>query len=806
MSDVNLNYSQTTQYTPSTHEPDAGKTEAKKGKPGHVPHETGKKGEHTQVTNKTTTETETTEHVKSKLTTPYDGVDSKSSAKGAHHVNFDAKTTVIGSAKAPVLSAPNENGIPERTPLKAPGQTIVANTFIKNVTEELQKQGVSAGDIAKIVQNLTTPNASPILGPDGKVDVKLMALANSVNATATAATQKECGLPTTWNMKSTDASSWTPLPLTPYGAEKQTEINNFFKETMKTLGEEYVKTALAATPPTMTKAEAELMLTALKTGTPDPTIATKFGMIQEQATVMTQQEFSLPTNWSVGTTDPLALTPTGIGPLNHINVAVETTRQTIKNLETMLNTIGQTITKGMEEAGPTDPVAKANYLATLDFMKIISDCLGAAKKMLEQIEADKTRQQQKAMAGKEDQTKSLQSASARQAAIQESAAAKQNSMAALGLSMNIIGPILSAIIGVALTIIGVIIAVVTVGIGTPALIALLCIGFALTAATTAFSILDSQVHVTSWAAGVFDQMIDAIMPGAPDWAKWIVKGAIIGVFAAVAVVILVLLVLSGSGISTIGNMSVQIVVKAVQQALMQLVMMILMTVVASTNCTAKLVGSIMKANGCSDHDIMIAEAVIGAVVMGALMLATVLITGGKEMKETVEDIADSVKSLTSKGLAKIIEETTQEVMDSINNALEILDDFEGSQAQAFKEALMHVMPFFKDTGGWQKAAALGNLGAEIGQGAVGLSNNIASLAISAKMYQIAIENGDSKVAVTFLKEMIKMMEKLLKALQSGTSDTADALQSLGETMKHIMSSLNQSMMNLGGSHIPAGSA
>jgi len=749
---------------------------------------------HGQTTATQTTQTGTTQTVQTK--TPYDGVDSTSQFDGTLH--FGDKKTPNGDAKFPVLPFPNEKGVLDPAPLRSAGQNVVRDTYTNNVVAQLKQQGASQEDTDKILKYLTNPNPQPILGADGKVDLTLMKLAQTVDGLATTATQKECGLPDTWSMKATDASSWTPLPVKPYTPDEQKKVNEFFDKAVQEGGEKIIESALKQSPPLLTEAQAGLLRAALKTGTPDPSISSQFYAIQETATQITQTQFNLPRDWFRGTENIQNWTPTGTGPLTPANIQLKQIANTADNAEATIKMITNAVQAKLDKMAPNDP-ARANLTSILDFMKMITSVLGDAKKLLQQMQIGDAERTQKASQAKWDTLAARKDAAAASMKKMEEAAAKQKSMSDLGLSMKIIGPIVSALVGVACAVAGAIIAVCTLGAGTAAFIALLVIGITLTAGMTAFSVVDSECHITEKAVGVFNQVFDAIMPGAPEWAKWVVKALVIGVCAAELVLVLVALLLSGSGVSTIANVSVKVVVEAVRQALTQILLAVLMAVVSSTNCIPKLVTSIMKANGASASDCMITEAVLSGITMGVLAIFGMFVSSkdfGTSIQKGVENAAKSA----SKGISGILKDSAAAVAKSIEKSLKYVQKFSNSdqKCKMMGEALMTMMPFYEEDSRWEKMSSTVTVGAELVQGTVQLVNSSVQLGISIKMYHLAMEKGDLKAAEEFLKGMITMLEKMLKDIQGELSGVSDMMQEMGSELQKIMSSLNKSMMDMAG--------
>jgi invasin B len=560
---------------------------------------------------------------------------------------FFVKTVYEASAQNPMLLQPDTEGEFGPQPYGIAEQKLIMKFINKRVKELLAKQDLSEDD-AKVVYQA-------IISGKPLSNVSLANLAMAIRNQVKQETGKSAHLPESWNPQSADPKDWIPLPIQPYNASKQSEINQYYDATLK---KAYSKTIAEAIPP-MSQELIDKLKNALATGKTSPIIAKAYHVITKAAAEATQKAYGLSETWCRGTTNIDDWKPINLGIMTPTAVNQARGELILTNLNEILTDFDKAGKKVAEGLDSNDP----HQVSMDEYRKVIAKAIQELKAVLRNIQlkdADESLRwaEAKFIALEERQTR-LEDDLKKRKEIEE----KRKKAEKISGVMKIAGPCVAA----ASVIVGASLAIFTFGAST----ALIVAGIAIGTAMTAYSIVDSFTGSTQKAIGLFNDLIKKALPDNPLGQK-LLKAAII---AAVVAALIMAIVFSGGGAagSLASNTLAQTAKEVAQQLVKQFsIQMIMMTIMAS-NAIPELFGEILKTAGVNESQVKIWEIVMMAITMVAVMAAMAVGSSGgasvKGISEGFSSAARSAKDFAS-AATKLLDKLIMDITEGITEAIE----------------------------------------------------------------------------------------------------------------------------------------
>lgn len=727
-----------------------------------------------------------TEAKKAKGTTPagiqsYEGVDSYSEAIDFFTaLPFYDAGVYEALSQFPQLDVPNPDAQPGPTPYSQMEQKIVIKFLVKEMKKMLEGKA-SAQGIDEIINAVVT----------GKTltDPKLAALAKTYGKEAIDKTRKEGNLPESWQPTSTSPHDWTPLPIQPYGEEKIKEIEQFYNEAVQHFVEKYISSA----EPPLTPDQIALLKKAIATDQVPSEIAEAYISVTKSATLATQENFGLANSWVKGTTDVESLKPVNVGIVNPASKANAVNETIVENLDKIHNEISNAVDKAFGNIPGKAKNAMKDYLAAVAnailFLKdqLLRNQIADAESSTKASETKFDQMETRKLRGEEMQAK-IQDVQKKQA--------KQKKISKW---FKWLGPVIAAVT----LVISVVIAAVTFPVGTAVAIA----GIAVAAAMLTYSIVDMKMGITMKIVKAVDNLIKNMMPDASPLARTLVKIAAVAIVVIIIAVIIAAAALTGSLAGMVTNAAAQAVTKFAAEAVKQLGINMLMMTVMCSNVIPDLMAELCKKWGLDQKNTMIAQVVTSVVATLTIMITISLAKGA----------ASSLSKTTPDQVLKNLQKALEDIVKSIKQLPQTLKDLPAATLKALAalpgntfDTLKGVTQRFKDLivpqGGFAtllqggdplKQYALNLLyGAEsatkatklVGDVTGGVINGVLLVETSRLLRLV----GDSKSAIEFLQEMIKLMEKVLQVLQSSMTGSAEAAEEAGKIIMEFFNAAGQS--------------
>ena len=744
------------------------------------------------VTDKSSTFT--TSNKTSITTNPFEGGDGIGSIEFTPF-NFNIAKQYDADAQAPKLSpflSPEEAENPQ--PYSATNQLVITQLYTNNLQAQIGQLDLPAEQAAVIYDALT---GQPVnLSPEAQK------LAKTVKQRTLEQTRQQAHLPSNWNLNSKESASWTPVPTPAYNPEKQEEANTYFDQQLESETNQYI----AKASPPLTEEQVTKLKAAIASGIPTPETATDFHAVEDLVTLQTQIKFSLPTTWFRGTATVENWTPTGeVNGIDPANFAIAFNGAVVNNLKTLVADIDGAANK-VAATGAEGAVAAGNLK---DYLKSIGEAIQDLKKTLydlQRADLEKTRELSQA---KFDMLTQRRKKNEDAFEKRRDASDKGGALGKLGEALRIIGPILSVVT----VVIGVLITAFTAGAGTPLGIALITAGIAIAAISVTYSILDSTLQITSKLMALLDALIDEIMPNEPAWAKKLVKALIIALIAVVLVALLAVAMFSGGGTGvaasaatqTVTQVATQVVRQAVTQFVQQLLVQVLMILVMGSNAVPELVTSVAKEAGAS-KDLVLALQVISAVAMMVVMLVAVAaVTPGtmSAISQQAKNLSNTVKTGTqrvqdvSKMTMKQVELTMR---TAINNVLTKMQTYIQKLPQSLANEFTGWTKTLKQAGTLQAI----NRVVQVLPSGVQMGASIYQGMVLMRLSELMKEIGDLKAAEEILRELINLLDKLMKNLQTSVQGNAEFIETLQNNFNSLYQAAGQSYGKLAESIIGRG--
>ena len=380
--------------------------------------------------------------------------------------------------------------------------------------------------------------------------------------------------------------------------------------------------------------------------------------------------------------------------------------------------------KEIQEVLDDLPIPEKDRLALADFLKAIAAAIADIRQILHELAMADSKLTKENQALEIDLSEQRAKAGLDKLYKQLEAIKKAKSMKALTLTLKIITPIITALIMVA----AIAVAPVSFPVGTIALIAVSLMVFA---AITAFT-----------QSGLMDKAFNKVMTAVVDALKstGLSEDASKGIFGAVmALIVIVMIVGAIVGVPGAGT--------AVNMMIMMIGIQLAVTMLTSSNAIGHMTRSATLAAGGSEKDAAIATAVVTAVAMIAISIATM--GRGASM------------SSGAQGGAKF-----------------------ANLFARFSKVLTKVDKGIQLAG---KAAPIVQGAGQTLTSAASIANGINELSLA----ELAVEQSELEAIVQMLTQLIKALQQVLKNLQSGTGEHFQAMQELTDMFAKLTEDLSK---------------
>lgn len=721
-------------------------------------------------------------------TQAYDGTDSMSNR--FETLNFAKPLFYDTSSQSPVLQKPELESQQNSQPYTKNEQLIIKQAFSSQVQALLSDENLRPDEREAIGVALMT---------DGQVeDPRLTPLAQTIKKKVNAQISQQARLPSSWSMQSKNAKEWTPEKLEPYSDEKKGEINQFYDNNLKNLAQQ----AETEEPPLSPDQLADLK-TAFSTGQVSSSVATVYVKLTQLATKATQENFGLSPSWYKGTEVEQDWKPLEFSLVNPTSLAAVRSQEITGNIISLVEnsqTAAKSVAKSLKNGSP-------GSASMLDFLQTIGKAIQELKHMLEEISIKDAQLANKATQGKTDELKQKRQIMIDQEHKTNSMNAKQAKAQKMSKTMKILGPILSAV----MTVIATILTVLTAGACLPLLIATVAVGVIM----TAYSVADSVTGVTQKIATAVKEEIDKNMATASPTEKLLAKIAIVAAVVIVMAIILVACIATGQvgGAAEVGIVAAegatqtasQIAVQATAATIKELMTQAIILTVMSSNVIPESMGAIFANFFKNPQQKAIFEAAVMALTI--IMITVAVAAKGKpnvnQADEAVNETSAAAKSSSQK-LENLSDESKKLVDQAADRANEGASSVKSEDLSSVVEGDSTLTNYFRSI---KEMATSGNVGKlrlaaralESGNQAVQISNNIFQGVTSLAIAQYLKQTGDDQAAIQTLMTMIKLLEKMMKNIQTGLSDNASFITELQNAYNSIYTSAGASGSKLASS-------
>ncbi|MCE2983980.1 MAG: type III secretion system translocon subunit SctE, partial [Parachlamydia sp.] len=729
-------------------------------------------------------------------------------------LQFSTPKTYEKDAQHPGLPPPSDE-VPAISPYGTAQQKIVKEFFSTQVAAFIQEHTELPPEDAKaIFESILT--GTPLANP------KLAKLAGQISEAATQKTIENSSLPASWTLQSTSPRDWTPVPMQPYGEEKQQEINQSYDDALMGKIEQHIQNN------NLDPEQAAQLRTAAQTGKVTPSIADAYIALNDETRAEIQASFGLSVTWFRGTVTPSSWTPVNLSAVNPTAVSKARVETLLANMEQIATDV-QAAAEQLVASLPADGGANIaqSKVALSDFLKIIGDAIRDLKSTLRELQLVDAESSKKNTKTKFSQLEDKRLRMEEESKKLEKQLEKQLQMKSMGLSMQVVGPLISAF----MTIMGTLLAILSLGTATAASVAMIAAGAMIGTMMTAYSIADSVHGLTQKGMEAMTKAIAEAMPNAPDWVKSLVKALII---AAVVAILAVAMVASGGSAGSIAaSVGTQVakenvvatVKMAVFESIKQLSMQAIILMIMSSNVVPELTGNVLKELGVDKDTVTAMQMVMMAATMmvcvfamskvansglfapakGAEDAAETGATAAKTSTSTADKFKDAFADFTTKAgrmkaemgeqaeaikqscvdlrdyvmglpnLAQAAKQACIDVIDSISQFPEKMAGFADEIAKMPESMLQSLNKFKNMTPDEKMETMLPDL--MMVTNIVPLVPSIVGGAVqgtmSLRVSELIKDQGDLKSAIELLEGLIKALEGLLRNLQTGMSTRDD---------------------------------
>lgn len=655
-------------------------------------------------------------------------------------------------------------------------------SFEFKLMEQIKAAGYTGSDDKQLLSSLINEYADWKKNGEEKAPAAdKKALFYSAEKAAIAIVTEQYSLPPNWKPDANEASAWTPSAVifqgkasSPLNEEKKNEVLQKFNERFEANIDKFSKFMMTVP---LTDDEVELIKYAYKhpedpglkgvNRSIDPLKAdAQVKMVQQIVSMVkadTAREikelYRLPESWTVQSTDEISWTPAQIKGIDPMRLQRQVT----------FSMVGASI-KDMEQTERTArnfleriPEGHPDRLELTAFLVAISKAIQHLKEFLYYKQSKDAKSERDAammrlgMSKDQNDVRNLQMDNLREMHF------KQKCMGSFGLAMKIITPILST-------------ALIAVGAATSwmfgAGLLLIAAGALIGMAAVIFSIVDSQVNVTSKAFDLFDHVIGKMITD--PVAKEIVKLVIIGiVLAAFALIALISPSIAGSAGSTItAQTSAQIIKQLIFQIAKQISLQMLMQIAMPS--VSKVTMPFLKASGLVDKLAGLFKADKEKVAMGleaTLMILTTLVLMGVAIKAG-KDMGEISKSTQKWGKELVPANTFEKIMKRLTAT-------EQSEVKSFGNFIGRASDYLETL-----------------QVGVKAGSSFVRAAQSFEMAKILQIKGDLESAEQAIAGMISILSKLLNDMQNSLITEGQFITTLTGTQKKMFQDASHSINQL----------
>ena len=465
-----------------------------------------------------------------------------------------------------------------------------------------------------------------------------------------------------------------PTPPTIFSPQHQCMIEESYKRTLSTEIEDYILTP----PLPLTKEKIIKLKQAIHDIDHIPKdIAEDFAIIQQRATQKTQADFNLSSTWVTATKDPAHWIPTstiGITPptdtgLVFLNNALVNCNQVLKDMTAVYSIFPEALEGSVVEK---DKKVEIGYYKTIliHLQRYIDKLRESMLISTEQeVNLDKKVKEEnvnfrEAIAKSLDQIKSDILDQRRKA----NAASKKIAMVGLVIS------IVASFAGVAISI-------MTLGIGSPAGVAIAAAGIAVGLAMTSYTVADHFTNCTQKIVGAFDKFIEKLVPVPPN--REIDQKAVKLTCVVIASLILIsTIALSASAgaklaVNTVGKIAQKFALESTKQLSLQTLAMVVM----SSQALPEYLGALFKKSGWNDNAIQATQIVSMIISMAAIVLIGAKANGtnfdlvnrtknlGSSIKSSIETAIQNIKEASLIARQKIAEFSFKQIIEIIEEIM-----------------------------------------------------------------------------------------------------------------------------------------
>lgn len=393
--------------------------------------------------------------------------------------------------------------------------------------------------------------------------------------------------------------------------------------------------------------------------------------IVKKATKETQQAWSLPDSWSIGTQEIKNWKPTKIDVIAPVNVDIARKELFCLNVEELLIAIEKVGQKAINELPPNDPTR----LAVGDLVRIISQAIRDLKEILRELQLQEAKTSIVLSRGKfeqiQERKKELEEHSKK---IDESTEARHKQEE---ISKKLkIGAFIASIVVTAL---GIASLLFTGG----ASLSLVIAGLAISSITLTYTVADQFLDLTSKAVQACGKLIEKIAPGDDNPWKSVIKALVL----ALLVIIFIAAVVSSGG-AAIGSVATGITGQVIKQAaietMKQVTLQMAPIAMMSSNIFPELLlTSLLKLgiiDGKDEKTKMIVQMIVMAVSALAIFAGATAGLGGAKgaggfsIGQAINSIGDTVKNIgqTISNIAQAIKEGVATAMQQIKEMIKSL--------------------------------------------------------------------------------------------------------------------------------------
>jgi invasin B len=704
----------------------------------------------------TSTTTTTTSHVSTPVTVSgYDTGDTI----GAALFGSELEGVPNSGPHHPFLPMPSEDDndpTPTSTLLTPSQQSQVMNEYAQLLNENFDSA------VASLAPPLTNEQQQALLTAlqtnTPPTDPTLASLFNGIVQTTQLSIQTQFLLPSTWNIgvaTNPQSDTWVTTPHGPFTSSEQETINVAYNTQFAA----EMNIAIASADPPLSETDKAALMLALQSGGPvegdAQVVSDIYFAVKGQTLSNLQSQFFLPEGWSPGmdVNDTTGWQPIGTSSLNGpAATGLTITSQTLTNALNLAHNAENAAMKLVSSL----PADSTRSILMADFLKAVASAISTLKAALQNLQAIDAQLQDKLTAAKYSELEGRRATGERLLAKNDEQVQKAmdaaNSQSKMSGIMKILGPLvaaISSIIGAVLSIAG--------GAG----VAIIAAGIAVGMAMTAYSIADGQLGLTAKFMKAFTAFLSDL--GSP--MKYI---AMAGFALAAAALIAVLTVLSpGTTITAAAQTGLQAAATAVCTTVQQLTTQMVIMMLAASNILADIIGPIVAKMGGGKIAQMIASAV-------AMLVLIALASKGGNAGSAVKSGAQTIGQRATDTLASITK-SLNEFKSTISSLKNISDAVKSSIMEVFKN-IMEIPRSLLSLRGVQVLLQASPLAVSIADNVI---QGIAALAIS----QILKEIGTLQAEMDLLKEMIKMLTKLIDKIMNAMGGP---VQEIDKLVKFVM--------------------